>query len=330
MSRLRRLLHRCRDPLFAPAFDGLWKARLRGRVLCLRYPRVDEPGRVPFLDRFSGPPIPPTQLLDEVGQLYMHGARFLTFADLRRGRLPGPDQFGVILCLEEGLASSYRAGLGVLEWLGLRGVLLQASAQVDAPSLIWLHALYWYGAHPERAAMLEELAHQHLPASRPHRAAELVRHLRDQEPMAAVEDLLAELTRRSGSAGRLAELAADLYPSAEFLRSARFSHHEIASHGHHHYRRSGIDAAMFEQELKRSAEVIEAIVGRRPQAFAYPLDDHLPGDATLCALHYQQACLLGREPIGPATPPLELPRCSWPGPHRSDLRRRRWLWTGQI
>lgn len=330
MPPLRRILHRSLDPLFLPGLDAVWRQRLLGKVLCLRYPRVDEPGRVPFLDRFSGPPIPPTQLLDEVGYLYMQGARFLSFSDLRRGRFPGSEEFGVIICLEEGMRTSYQGGLGVLEWLGLRGVLFQPTAMVEATGLIWLHALYWYGAHPERALVLQELAHRDLPASRPHRGDALVKHLRDQEPMAAVEGLLAELSARTDSGARLAELAGDLYPSADFLRSARFNHHEIASHGHHHYRRSGIDAEAFEAELIRSSERIAAIVGRKPQAFAVPLDDQAPGDDALCARHFQQVSRLGRGPISRSTPPLELTRCSWPGPHRNSLRRQRWLWTGEI
>ena len=59
MSRLGRIANRAADLLFLPPLDRLWRRRLRGKVLCLLYHRVDQPGRVPFLDRFGVPPIPP-------------------------------------------------------------------------------------------------------------------------------------------------------------------------------------------------------------------------------------------------------------------------------
>ncbi|MFO0118548.1 MAG: hypothetical protein ACK512_00390, partial [Cyanobium sp.] len=78
---LRRVANRAKDLLFLPPFDPYWRRRLNGKVLCLLYHRVDHPGRVPFLDRFGVPPIPPRTLLNELSFLKKQGAHFLTFSD---------------------------------------------------------------------------------------------------------------------------------------------------------------------------------------------------------------------------------------------------------
>jgi peptidoglycan/xylan/chitin deacetylase (PgdA/CDA1 family) len=330
MGMVQRLANRSLDLLFLPGMGRLWRQRLLGKVHCLLYHRVDEPGRVPFLDRFGTAPIPPRNLMEELVFLKMNGARFFTFYDLRRGQFPAPDEFGVIVCLDDGLRCNYSSGLGVLERLNIRAVIFQSTALIDAPTLIWEHSLYWHGAHPRRAERLQELAHRRLPSSRPYSGDALVAHLRDAEPMVEVEALLAELNERSGSGEVLAELAGSLYPSASYVRAAWREYHEIGSHGHHHYPRSGLDAAAFEQELIRSQQELAAILGRRPKAFSYPFNSHLPGDEAICARYYDQVGTVDPRPITGSTPPLEMPRCTWPGPHRNQLQRRRWLWTGHI
>jgi peptidoglycan/xylan/chitin deacetylase (PgdA/CDA1 family) len=329
---MQQIAHRSLDLMFFPSFDGFWRRRLRGKVLCLQYNRVEEPGQFPFLDRYGPPPIPPGELLRELGFLANHGASFLTLSDLRRDRFPGPGQFGVVVCFDQCFRSNYSAGLGVIEWLSAKGVLFQASGMVDAPSLIWEHTLYWLAHDPDRAEVLQQLAHGRLPASRPHTGDALVAHLSGAVPMATVEELLAEAIAKIGAGAneRLAELAQTLYPSAAYLKAARANGHEIASQGHHHYPRQAIDAEAFEQELIRSQQELEAIVGRKPQAFAYPFNNYGPDDAELAGRHYYQVGTMEARPITADTPRLALPRCRWPGPFPNTRQRRRWLLTGHI
>ncbi|WP_254947625.1 hypothetical protein [Cyanobium sp. N.Huapi 1H5] len=162
MNRLGRAVNRAADLLFLPPLDRLWLRRLRGKVLCLLYHRVDEPGREPFLDRFGVPPIPAEELAAELGVLQRRGARFLTYADLRAGRFPAGSDFGVIVSFDDGLRCNYEQGMDVLQSLGIPAVFFQSTAMHAGGELVWEHALYWYGAHPSLAPRLEELAHQRL------------------------------------------------------------------------------------------------------------------------------------------------------------------------
>ena len=57
---------------------------------------------------------------------------------------------------------------------------------------------------------------------------------------------------------------------------------------------------------------------------------HGPGDAAICQEHYAQVATVDARPITRSTPFHELPRCTWPGPLRHALQRRRWLLTGHL
>lgn len=330
MALLNRIANRGLDLLFVPGTASLWRQQLNGKILCLLYHRVDEPGRIPFLDRYGVPPIPPRELKEELLFLQTRGAEFLTFADLRRGHFPATNAFGVIVCFDDGLRCNYTTGLEVLESLQIPGVIFQSTALVGSSTLIWEHTLYFHSFDAQRAAVLRELAHSRLPASRPFKGDALVAHLRDEQPVREIEALLSEVSERTQSAGDLQELAQRIYPTADHLRSMQAGHHEIGSHGHHHYPRRGIDAQTFRAELSRSRENLEAILGERPLAFSYPFNSHGPSDASLCQELYEQVATVDARPITPATPFHELPRCTWPGPLRNSLQRRRWLLTGHL
>lgn len=330
MSRLGRAANRAADLLFLPPLDRLWLRRLRGKVLCLLYHRVDEPGREPFLDRFGVPPIPPEELAAELGVLQRRGARFLTYADLRAGRFPTGSEFGVIVSFDDGLRCNYEEGMDVLQGLGIPAVFFQSTAMDAGGELVWEHALYWYGAHPTLAPRLEQLARQRLDLPADLEGAALIARLRDGTPVVRVRELLAELAERWGTAGELAAAAERLYPSGEHLRRAREAGHELGSHGHHHVPRCNISPEAFEEELSRSAAELEQVLGEAPRAFSYPFNSHLPGDAEICGRHYLQVATVDAALVTPASPALDLPRFTWPGPHANRLRRRRWLSTGTL
>jgi peptidoglycan/xylan/chitin deacetylase (PgdA/CDA1 family) len=330
VSRLGRLTNRAADLLFVPPLDRLWRGRLRGKVLCLLYHRVDEPGRIPWLDRFGVPPIRPAELATELGVLQRRGVRFLTFADLRQGRFPAPGEAGVIVSFDDGLRCNYEEGLQVLEDLGIPGVLFQSSGMLAGGPLVWEHALYWYGAHPNFAAELEDLAQRRLGLLGELVGEGLIATLRDCTPVARVRDLLAELEERFDTGAELAALAARIYPEPAHLRRARDAGHEVGSHGHQHVPRANVTPAEFEAELSRSAALLAEVLGDAPRAFSYPFNSHLPGDEAICGRHFLQAATVDAALITPDTPALALPRFTWPGPHPNLLRRRRWLCTGTL
>jgi len=330
MSRLGRAANRAADLLFVPPLDRLWRRRLRGKVLSLLYHRVDQPGRVPFLDRFGVPPITPGELAAELAFLQRRGARFLTDADLRAGRFPSAEEFAVIVSFDDGLRCNYEEGLAVLEGLGVPAVFFQSSGMITGGELVWEHALYWYGAHPTLAPELEALARQHLALPGDLQGPELIAQLRDATPMARVRELLAELAGRWGTTGELAAAADRLYPNEAHLRRAWDAGHEIGSHGHHHVPRCAISPAEFEQELVRSSAVLSRALGEPPLSFSYPFNSHLPGDMEICGRHFLQVATVDGALLTPSTPALDLPRFTWPGPHPNRLRRRRWLWTGTL
>jgi peptidoglycan/xylan/chitin deacetylase (PgdA/CDA1 family) len=276
------------------------------------------------------PPIRPQELAAELAFLRRHGARFLTYADLRAGRFPAAGEFAVIVSFDDGLRCNYEEGMDVLQALGIPAVFFQSTGMLAGEGLVWEHALYWYGSHPTLAPRLEELARRRLDLPADLRGEALIARLRDATPMARVRELLAELAEQWGTAGELLAAADGLYPSEDHLRRARNAGHEVGSHGHHHVPRCSISAAEFEQELVRSSAVLGGVLGEAPKSFSYPFNSHLPGDAQICGRLFRQVATVDGALLTPATPALALPRFTWPGPHANPLRRRRWLWTGTL
>lgn len=332
MSLARRLANRAKDILFVPGMEGIWRRQLHGRVMALVYHRVADPALFPFLERGGTPVIRPEQLGREISFLKEQGAQFYTFADLRAGRFPGADEFGVVLTFDDGFRDNYTTGLEVLESSGVKAVFFQASGMVGAQALIPEHALYWYADNPATSRRLGQLAGEAgWPGAEGAVEHELIglvgRWLREVQADSLVM-VVARMREHEQDEER--ELAAALYPTEEDLLRAARAGHEIGSHGDAHLPRSVLDAETFEQELVRSRERVAEITGTPPVSFSYPFNDYWPGDREICARHFEQVATVDGLLIGRESDPLALPRFSWPGAARNGLRFRRWLLTGKI
>jgi peptidoglycan/xylan/chitin deacetylase (PgdA/CDA1 family) len=209
-------------------------------------------------------------------------------------------------------------------------VIFQSTALLEAASLIWEHALYWYWYQPTMAQALTELVRQRLPSAQDVPSTKLLHWLRAHAPPSVLEDLLAAMRERFDTAPQLASWAQQLYPRRSDVLRATRGQHELGSHGHHHYMRSSIDAALFESELRDSANLLQGFSGERPRAFSYPFNDYMPAEARLCSRYYEQVATVDAAPICHDSDPFALPRFTWPGVPRNGLRRRRWLLTGRI
>jgi len=329
-GRALRLANRLKDAAFLPPLDRWWRGRMRGRIACLVYHRVGETEDLSFLTRGGSPVIGARQLERDLAWLVRVGARFGTFADLRNGWFPGPEEIGVIVSFDDGFRSNYEAGLEVLGRVGVPAVFFQTSGLVSARELLWEHALYWLTRDARTAARFAELVRRSCPEAREASGAALAAELRERVPGPRVEALLAEVRATIGDPAAERAAAERAYPSAEHVRRARDLGHEIASHGHAHYRRETIDDATFETDLVRSVRALSDLLGSPPAAYSYPYDSHRPGDDAIVGRHFRQAATVGRRPIECDTDPLWIPRFAWPGPPRNSLRERRWLLTGTI
>lgn len=332
MSLLARLANRARDLLFLPGTEFFWRACLRGKAMALVYHRVADPTLYPFLAKGGTPVIRPDQLEREIGFLKEQGARFLTFADLRAGRFPGADEFGIVLTFDDCFRDNYRDGLRVLQSCGVKAVFFQSSRMIDACELIPEHAFYLYADQRETATRLLELARG---ASWPAAAETEVESLASRAaywictvPAPSLMKVLSQL--REEFPGREEKLARSLYPTGEDVLNAVHAGHEIGSHGHSHLHRNTLSVEAFEKELASSRDRISEIIGFPPAVFSYPFNAHVPGDRELCARYFQQVATVDGKIIDRRSDPLELGRYSWPGQARNSLRLRRWLFTGRV
>jgi peptidoglycan/xylan/chitin deacetylase (PgdA/CDA1 family) len=319
---LTRLLNRGRDFWFLRPLDRLAVQPMRGVVTCYVYHRVDDPKRHPFLTRGGSPVIAPRELEKDIRFLQLLDARFFTFEDLRKGRYPARSEIGVILSFDDGFACNYTTGAGVLDLLRVPAVFFQSTAMVEAERLLWEHALYWHSRDAASTKRLAATARAVIPSVP---ADDAVAYLRETAPFEKTEEVLARL-----GDGGAAALAAELYPTAAQIRRVRSRGHEIGSHGHRHLKRTSIDAATFEQELSESRDALAHLLNELPGAFSYPFNSRVSGDEQICAAYFEQGVTVDAARITTRTDPMLLPRYTWPGRARTEMRRRRWLLTGRI
>lgn len=300
--------------------------------MALVYHRVASPSSYPFLARGGTPVISPRQLAKEIGFLQALGAKFFTFGDLRAGNFPRSDEFGVVLTFDDGFRDNYFDGLQVLDKSGVKAVIFQSSAMVDAPFLVPEHALYWYASEPSFSNKLSQLVREAgWPGSRRAEAQEMIvsigRWIREVQ-----EDSLNQvITRMRETFGEEEQtFAMALYPTRSDLQRAVKAGHEIGSHGDKHLPRSVLNEESFERELRLSSVRLAQITGIAPAAFSYPFNSYFPGDREICSRYFQQVATVDANVIERDTDPLSLPRFSWPGTAQSGLRFRRWMLTGRI
>lgn len=329
----RRIANRAVDLLFIAPLTRYWIARLGGQVLCLLYHRVDNPSHYEFLTAAGSPVVEPKELEDDLVYLQAAGARFLTFADLRVGRVPPQGEFGVIVCFDDGFADNYSNGLPLVDALGIKAVVFQTAGLVDAKTLLWEHAIYWYAWNPATSADFRELVQSAIPsarqlASRPMR--EFLDFLRSELVPQQIDDLLERARHWFDAEKQLVELAGEIYPKRSDIERAAGQGHEIGAHGYNHCNRVMMSSEAFEADMRRSIVALKAVLGSAPQAFAYPFGRFCDGDDGICARYFSQAAIVHPVPINERTAPMRIPRCTWPGPARNQLRKRRWLLTGRI
>lgn len=302
---------------------------MRGRVTSFLYHRIGgDTGS--FLDR-GGPIITPDELTRDLRFLAEDlRATFFTFEDLRNGHFPSSEEVGVNICFDDCFADNYSVGVPLLAQFGVRATFFQVTSLIDSQTLLWEHELYWHTRNSRASELFQTIAHEMLPAAHAASIGEWVSLIREETPPSLFEALLARVREACGETDEMGNAARKLYPRREQILEAVRLGHEIGSHGHRHHKRVNIDAETFERELRESSEVLESLLGRKAGAFSYPFNSHLVGDGSICSRYFEQAITVDKRRIEKHHNPFWLPRFTWPGPARNELRHRRWLLTGEI
>lgn len=319
-----RILNRAKDGLFIAPLLPWWRRRLAGKVMIYLYHRIGPEGEHRFLDEGGSPLTGVDEFCADLRLLRNLGAKFIRFSDLAQCDFDR-GEFNVVISVDDGFASNYQAGMQAAENEGVPLTIFQCSAMVDASTLIWEHQLYFLYFDPRYSDSFQQYIIEHTawPAS----LQEIREGIHPKEIQQLIDTFLSD---QAGLSQELSAIAGQIYPTAEQLVTAHGSGHQIASHGDHHFKRSNIEQAEFEQELSRSRTKLEGIIGAKVTAFSYPFNAYLPGDELVCARHYTMVATVDGGCVTPATPLLAVPRNTFPGAAKNRLRQRRWLMTGSI
>jgi peptidoglycan/xylan/chitin deacetylase (PgdA/CDA1 family) len=317
------------DLMFVPGSERIWRRRLLGKAMALLYHRVAPSGEHGFLVDGGSPTTTPEEFDRDISFLDGLGARFLTFADLRQGIFPSPNEFAVLVTFDDGFKDTYQRGLGYLNARGIRATVFQSSAMIaNERKLIAEHLLYWHASQPGWWDVLSRLL---ISEGWTNWLGNDCRHtiwrLLHEAPQNTLQQIVTSL--RTGLDDE-AELCRAMYPTEQDLRDAKSQGHEIGSHGHEHLHRGTLDSDEFESDIRHSRSRLAEILGEPPRSFSYPFNARAAGDVERCSRYFSQVATVDAKLIDEHTNPLEVPRFSWPGAAVNEFRRRRWLLTGRI
>ena len=333
MNIFKRIANRSLDYiLFNRWMEPYWLERMRGKIMCLLYHRVDYPDNNSFLTRGGSPVIKPEDFENDLKFYLDHDARFMSFSDLRENNFPSPSEIGIIITFDDCFLDNYTNGLKILDKFGIKAVFFQTTAMIDTQELIWEHALYWYANHSVIAGPFIKFAKDELAGFKDlssYDGLDCIFYIRKHASAEDIETLLRKAGDYFRMTGEMQGTAGRIYPGSQDLQKAFSNGHEIGSHGHHHYIRRNIDQNSFEKELVQSCGILERIIGIKPVCFSHPFNSHLAGDKEILSRYFRQVATVDSKFITRNTDPLSIPRFTWPG-IQNEIRTNRWRLSGTI
>lgn len=318
-----RLANRSLDLAFLKPIAPYWRRRLKGKLMVYLYHRVEGCGSNTFLDQGGSPVTSPEQFKEDLLFLKSMNATFIRVADIEKCEFKA-DIFYVAITIDDGFACAYTQAVSIANELDVPLTIFQCSAMLQGESAIWEHQLYWLLSKPNLKDKFIGYVQKYFPDIN---SFDTIREALHPDKVSQIlSDFFAD--QQQALLNMQAETA-NLYPSVKLLNQAIDNGHEVGSHGHVHMKRESINSHDFKQELTKSKQVLQKLCDAEPTSFSYPFNSYKEHDHGLVKEQYRQTVTVDGGAIKTYTGE-PIPRCTWPGPPKSKLRQRRWLYTGRI
>ena len=159
-----------------------------------------------------------------------------------------------------------------------------------------------------------------------------IHYLRENIDSKLIENQARAVARESGLTANIENMASQLYPDEKMILNAFNLGHEIASHGHGHYKRDTISDELFKFDLKQSKTALYELLGQEPISYSYPFNSYSSKDHDRVRQYFKKIATVDFDRINqPANNSSELiPRLTWPGISPNQYRMKRWLLTGKF
>ena len=328
----KRILNRSKDYLAAISFvEQQWINQLKGKVSCLLYHRIENYAEHDFLDKGGSPVTSPGDFDKELSYLKTLPTRFYTLEDLSSGQFPDSETIGIVICFDDCFKCNYQQGLEILSKHSIPAVFFQCSGFINSRSLIWEHQLYWLFSNTGyKQTFTEKIRAQLNDLGLPDN--ELLNYLREQVDPKIIEQAASDLIIELSLQDVTKDIAESIYPNSKDVIEAFSRGHEMASHGHHHYKRETITDTLFEQELLSSQTILKNLIGSEPVSFSYPFNSFFPTDHNVVNKYFKNIATVNNQRL---SKPLQtdtkiVPRLTWPGRSNNSYRMKRWLLTGSF
>ncbi len=331
MNLLSRLLNRLGDIFFAPIFLPLWRKRLSGKTAIYLYHRIGEVGDHPFLDKGNSPITSLEEFCADIRFLQKQGAKFIRVCDIESIKADNND-FNAVVTFDDGFSSNFGEVLDYLDEQGIPSTLFQVTSMTKNKPMNWEHQLYLLGTLKDTSEQFWSSIKQ-IESSISAGDFSLTRQLVSTQQILEICSSLIEAKPELNV--MIDSLVEELYPSLADIQSAHSNGHEIASHGHQHYFRPRISEQEFKEDLLKSKQWLDELACE-PSSFSYPFNEYLEGDRERVSEYFKYTAtvdsgiLIHAQASQFVKGKRHLPRNTWPGKAKSELRRNRWLLTGRI
>ena len=193
------------------------------------------------------------------------------FARLCRERMPLPPN-SCVITFDDGFLDADEIAVPILEELQLKATFFVIGRPLADGRPPWPHSLYELldAAAPARCAAAFREAVPTLPSFAQESKAALRAWLRDHleaHDAAARRDLLERVRKRLGNPANPGTVR---YLNAEQVRDLRDRGYEIGCHSMDHEILSRLTSEQIDDDIRRCVEIIEGIIGQRPEIFCYP------------------------------------------------------------
>jgi len=320
-----RLFNRCGDIFFIVSLIPFWRKRLSGKVMVYLYHRIGEEGEHTFLDQGGSPVTSLAELNKDIAFLKHLGAKFIRVCDIKNIDFDD-NEFYVVISFDDGFKSNYETVLETLDQQDIPSTIFQVSSMLQGNDLIWEHKLYFCGSHIKLSRLFWSKLQSLEPSLQRGDFAFVRKRFSAQKILELADSTLESFPTIQDEFSRLSQ---ELYPSESQILSAHQQGHEIASHGHNHYFRDTINDEVFEQDLIKSQQILE-VMGLKPSSFSYPFNRYIAKDEKVVSQYYESISTVNSGAVDAMTKLTAIPRNTWPGKARNNLRHRRWLLTGRL
>jgi peptidoglycan/xylan/chitin deacetylase (PgdA/CDA1 family) len=263
--------------------DVCWRMLKRG-LYCFNYHRIGDPSESQF-DRG----VYSCSAFNFREHICLLRDRFeivdiATLLKINNGPLPRKPL--AMVTFDDGYADNFQVAFPILKELGVKAAFFIPTAFIGGSRVPWWDEIAWIlrNATVTQIRLSDSDGDYVLNEAHIEKSIRGVLKLVKRRENIPMDKQVAEIYESSRPKGTISELGQKLFIAPEQLCEMRLAGMDIGSHSHTHQILSHLDADLQLEELRRSKEIIEGIIGEPVLSVAYPVGSSSAYSARTCEI----------------------------------------------